>query len=130
MSSHALACHFQKAAVRLLPIQELPQPELQPLATEAKLAASLLKYLPLPAALLPPATDALAEGTRADMWPARAAALVFAQASAFCVSLTSCRDPACRQAPLSRKPIVVCFLACAHAEHEGMSAAACPARCA
>ena len=59
--------------------QELPQPELQPLAMEAKSAAVLLKYLPLPAAVLPRALATLSDGVRAELWPARAAALVFVQ---------------------------------------------------
>ncbi len=63
--------------------QEVPQTELQPLSTVAKSAAALLKYLPLPAALLPRATATLADGVRATLWPTRAAALVFAQVHHF-----------------------------------------------
>ncbi len=59
--------------------QEIPQPELQPLALEAKAAAALLKYVPLPARLLPGAIGHLAAGAGAELWAARAAALVFAQ---------------------------------------------------
>ena len=46
---------------------------------EAKSAAVLLKYLPLPAPVLPRALATLSEGVRAELWPARAAALVFVQ---------------------------------------------------
>ncbi len=60
-------------------MQEVPQTELQPLSAEAKAAVALLKYLPLPAALLPRATATLSDGVRASLWPTRAAALVFAQ---------------------------------------------------
>ena len=102
---------------RVPAVQELPQPELQPLATEAKLATSLLKYLPLPAALLPQATSALAEGTRADLWPTRAAALVFAQVSTRAPCLPAVRKPAFRRLLLSGWR-VQCAVACAHAERE------------
>ncbi len=64
-------------------LQEVPQTELQPLSTVAKSAAALLKYLPLPAALLPRATATLSDGVRATLWPTRAAALVFAQVQQF-----------------------------------------------
>lgn len=63
----------------LLCAQEVPQTELQPLSAEAKAAVALLKYLPLPAGLLPRATSILSDGVRANLWPTRAAALVFAQ---------------------------------------------------
>lgn len=59
--------------------QEIAQPELQPMALEAKAAAALLKYVPLPADLLSAAVAHLATGAAADLWAARAAALVFAQ---------------------------------------------------
>ncbi len=94
---------------RLCLQQELPQPELQPLATEAKGALALLKYLPLPAALLPQVAAALSEGVRAELWPARAAALVFAQVQClnrppplpwpetpYLVPCGASADPACR----------------------------------
>lgn len=57
----------------------MPQPELQPLSSGAKGAVALLKYLPLPAELLPRTTAILTEGVRASLWPTRAAALVYAQ---------------------------------------------------
>ncbi len=57
----------------------MPQPELQQLTTEAKAAAALLKYLPLTAAELPRAAAILQDAAHADLWPSRAAALVFAQ---------------------------------------------------
>ena len=63
--------------------QEIAQPELQPMALEAKAAAALLKYVPLPADLLPAAIAQLATGATADLWAARAAALVFAQVPIF-----------------------------------------------
>ena len=49
------------------------------MALEAKAAAALLKYVPLPADLLPAAIAHLSTGAAADLWAARAAALVFAQ---------------------------------------------------
>ena len=61
-------------------MQELPQPELQPLSLEAKAAAALVKYLPLPKHLLPATVATLQKGVGAPLWTARAAALVFAQA--------------------------------------------------
>lgn len=60
-------------------LQEIAQPELQPMALEAKAAAALLKYVPLPCDLLPSAIAKLAAGAAADLWAARAASLVFAQ---------------------------------------------------
>ena len=76
---HACAAHWAaRRSARPAP-QEIPQPELQPLALEAKAAAALLKYVPLPARLLPGAIGHLAAGAAAGLWAARAAALVFAQ---------------------------------------------------
>ncbi|BDA49513.1 probable proteasome activator complex subunit 4 [Coccomyxa sp. Obi] len=74
-----LAPHLLSFLPSMLKLQEVPQTELQPLSTVAKSAAALLKYLPLPAALLPLATATLADGVCATLWPTRAAALVFAQ---------------------------------------------------
>ena len=54
------------------------------MALEAKAAAALLKYVPLPAGLLPAAIAKLATGATADSWAARAAALVFAQVALWC----------------------------------------------
>ena len=58
---------------------------------EAKSAAVLLKYLPLPAPVLPRALATLSEGVRAELWPTRAAALAFVQV------------PACAYAVMLRK---------------------------
>lgn len=63
-------------------LQEVPQPELQRLSTEAKAAVALFKYMPLTAADLPHASCILQDTARLDLWPARAAALVYAQVSA------------------------------------------------
>jgi hypothetical protein len=60
-------------------LQEGPQPELQRLSTEAKAAVALLKYLPLTSQLLPRASRILQDTAHLDLWPARGAALVFAQ---------------------------------------------------
>ncbi|KAK9818405.1 hypothetical protein WJX72_012161 [[Myrmecia] bisecta] len=63
----------------LLKIQELAEPELQPLSMEAKAAAALLKYLPLPPGLVPVITQTLREAPGLEPWAARAAALVYTQ---------------------------------------------------
>lgn len=62
--------------------QEMAAPELQRLALEAKSAAAILKYLPATAELLPRVVDTLEALSMHQLWPARAAALVFVQASA------------------------------------------------
>ena len=61
--------------------QEMAAPELQRLALEAKGAAAILKYLPATAELLPQVVETLAALSAHQLWPARAAALVFVQVS-------------------------------------------------
>lgn len=60
-------------------VQELKLPALQRLEVPAKTALALLKYLPLPAGLAADAAASLQGGRDANLWTARAAALVFAQ---------------------------------------------------
>ena len=63
----------------LFRIQEMPDPDLQPLAMEAKTAFALLKYLPVKRDLIPHVVDILCKTRASDPWHARAAALVFMQ---------------------------------------------------
>ena len=63
----------------LFRIQEMPDPDLQPLAMEAKTAFALLKYLPVKRDLIPRVIDILCKTRTSDPWHARAAALVFMQ---------------------------------------------------
>ena len=60
-------------------VQEVPQPELQPLSMEAKTATAVLKYLQLQAPLLPPVTGMLQEAAQVDLWATRGAALAYTQ---------------------------------------------------
>jgi len=59
-------------------LQELKLPELQRLEVPAKTALALLKYLPLPASGAVQVAAALQGGRSANLWTARAAALVWA----------------------------------------------------
>lgn len=63
----------------LFRIQEMPESDLQPLAREAKTALALLKYLPVPAKLVPGVGKILHEAIHMEPWYARAAALVYMQ---------------------------------------------------
>eukprot|EP00873_Tetraselmis_striata_P035714 jgi/Tetstr1/455978/TSEL_042757.t2 len=80
-SCHATACGDALLGCLgpLLCVQEMPDPELQPLAMEAKTAFALLKYLPLRAAQLPALLGELTAAKEKEPWHARAAALVFVQ---------------------------------------------------
>ena len=60
-------------------MQEVPQPELQPLSMEAKSATAVLKYLQLQADLLPPVTRTLQQAAHVDLWATRGAALAYTQ---------------------------------------------------
>lgn len=60
-------------------VQELASPNLQQLALEAKSAAALLKYLPLPVAELPGVVACVSSFKDAEAWFSRGAALVYAQ---------------------------------------------------
>jgi len=66
----------------IMSMQEVPQPELQPLSMEAKSATAVLKYLQLQAPLLPPMTKTLQEAAQVDMWATRGAALAYTQVCA------------------------------------------------
>ena len=62
-----------------LSLQEMASPELQSLALEAKKAAALVKYMPLPAQQLPEIARTLARAPQLEPWMARGSALAFTQ---------------------------------------------------
>ena len=71
--------HSHTTSVSLMDVQEVPQPELQPLSMEAKTATAVLKYLQLQAPLLPPVTEMLQEAAQVDLWATRGASLAYTQ---------------------------------------------------
>ena len=60
-------------------VQELASPELQSLAMEAKKAAALIKYMPLPAQQLPAVARIQARAPQLEPWMARGCALTYTQ---------------------------------------------------
>mmetsp|Transcript_1445 Transcript_1445/g.4175 ORF Transcript_1445/g.4175 Transcript_1445/m.4175 type:complete len:1599 (-) Transcript_1445:123-4919(-) len=63
----------------LLSVQEMPDPDLQPLAMDAKTAFALLKYVPVPRDVLPSVMASLRSAREAVSWHARASSLVYMQ---------------------------------------------------
>ena len=62
-------------------VQEMASPELQSLALEAKKAAALVKYMPLPGDQLPNVARILGAAPSMQPWMARGSALAFMQVS-------------------------------------------------
>ena len=60
-------------------VQEMASPELQSLAMEAKKAAALVKYMPLPVRRLPDVAHVLARAPQLQPWMARGSALAYTQ---------------------------------------------------
>ena len=60
-------------------MQEMASPELQSMALEAKKAAALVKYMPLPEEQLPEVARILGSAPSLQPWMARGSALAFMQ---------------------------------------------------
>ena len=78
--SAAMQCSFCNVCLILTPVlQEMASPELQSLALEARKAAVLVKYMPLPSQQLPAVARTLSAAPTMQPWPARGSALAFMQ---------------------------------------------------